>query len=208
MACENRLANGISKVGRFKRAAAAYVNAVGPAGSQARGLTETRWQNGTQQDPVGLVSGPRRADFGPLGIHGGRTDRMLVSRGGEWSNSRSAAIPMGGNGRSVKPSAPGGTELPDLSRSLISEWLVCWDATNWLAIVTAHRRRPAIDLIPAPDWVTFSFGPTMGSGCSSRRGPAYTRREQGTWPSDPNVSHRGGAAVGRENADGQKSGGG
>src|SRR5450755_5093513 len=30
---------------------------------------------------------------------------MRVSRGGEWINSRSAAIPMGKNGRSVKPSA-------------------------------------------------------------------------------------------------------
>jgi hypothetical protein len=30
---------------------------------------------------------------------------MRVSRGGEWRNSRSAAIPMGRNGRSVKPSA-------------------------------------------------------------------------------------------------------
>lgn len=47
---KNWPANRISKVGRFRRAAAACVNAVGPAGSQARGRMEMRRQNGTQRD--------------------------------------------------------------------------------------------------------------------------------------------------------------
>jgi hypothetical protein len=47
------------------RAAAAYVNAVGPAGGQARGLTELRWQNGTQRDSAGL-SGTGFPDLGAL----------------------------------------------------------------------------------------------------------------------------------------------
>ena len=51
---KNWLANRISKVGRFRRAAAACVNAVGPAGSQARGRMEMRRQNGTQRDSAGL----------------------------------------------------------------------------------------------------------------------------------------------------------
>src|SRR6202034_2634934 len=51
---KNWLANRISKVNRFRRAAAAYVNAVGPAGSQARGRIEMRWQDGTQRDSAGL----------------------------------------------------------------------------------------------------------------------------------------------------------
>jgi hypothetical protein len=51
---KNWLANRISKVGRFKRAAAACINAVGPAGSQAGGRMGMRRQNGTQRDSAGL----------------------------------------------------------------------------------------------------------------------------------------------------------
>ena len=51
---KNWLANRISKVGRFRWAEAACVNAVGPAGGQARGRMEMRWQNGTPWDSAGL----------------------------------------------------------------------------------------------------------------------------------------------------------
>jgi hypothetical protein len=91
MACENWLANRISKVGRFRRAVAACVNAVGPAGSQARGRMEMRRQNGTQRDSAGL-SGTGFPGLGALtwATRNSRTraDRMRVSRGGEWRNPR------------------------------------------------------------------------------------------------------------------------
>jgi hypothetical protein len=54
-----------------------------------------RW---TQRD---WLPGPRRADLGHSEFHGRRADGMRLSGGGEWRNSRSAAILMGGNGRSV-----------------------------------------------------------------------------------------------------------
>jgi hypothetical protein len=38
-------------------------------------------------------------------VHGRRADRTRISRGEEWRNSRSAAIPMGWDGLPVKPSA-------------------------------------------------------------------------------------------------------
>jgi hypothetical protein len=41
-------------MGRFRRAATACVNAVGPAGSLARGRIEMRQQNGMQRDSAGL----------------------------------------------------------------------------------------------------------------------------------------------------------
>jgi hypothetical protein len=79
----------------------------GPASSQARGRMEMRWQNGAQRDSAGL-SGTGFPGLGALtwalGIHGRGADGMRVSRGGEWRDSRSAAILMGRNGRSVKPS--------------------------------------------------------------------------------------------------------
>jgi hypothetical protein len=91
-----------------RRAAAACINAVGPAGNQVRGRMEMRSQNGTWRDSAGL-SGTGFPGLGALtwAIRNSRT------RGGqnvgftrrEWRNGRSVAIPMGGDGRSVKPSA-------------------------------------------------------------------------------------------------------
>jgi hypothetical protein len=40
-----------------------------------------------------------------LRSYGRRTDKTGISRGGEWRIRRSAAIPMGGDGLAVKPSA-------------------------------------------------------------------------------------------------------
>src|ERR1022692_3961349 len=75
---KNWLANRISKVGRFRRAATACVIAVGPAGGQGRGRMEMRRQNGTQRDSVGLS----RTGFPGLGALTWAT-RNSRTRGGQ-----------------------------------------------------------------------------------------------------------------------------